>query len=47
MTPKELVKLKVQLKELLDKGYMCLEFFTLGLSSLVCEEEKPILEVMC
>jgi hypothetical protein len=39
MTPKESAELKVQLKELLDKGYICLEFSALGLSSLVCEEQ--------
>jgi hypothetical protein len=43
MTPKELAELKVQLNELLDKGYM---FFTLELSSTVCEEERPIIEAM-
>jgi hypothetical protein len=47
MTPKELAKLKVQLKELLDKGYIHTSSSPLGLSSLVCEEERSILKAMC
>jgi hypothetical protein len=47
MTPKELAKLKVQLKELLDKGYIHPSSSSLGLSSLVCEEERSIFKAMC
>jgi hypothetical protein len=47
MTPKQLVELKVQLKELLDKWYISSKFFTLGLSSIIYEEERSILEAMC
>jgi hypothetical protein len=46
ITPKELAELKVQLNELLDKRVYPPEFFTLGLSGIVCEEERPILEAM-
>jgi hypothetical protein len=37
--PKELAELKTQLQELLDKGYSP-KFFTLGLPSFICEEER-------
>jgi hypothetical protein len=47
MIPKELAELKVQLKELLDKGYICLSSSPWGLSSLVCEEERSIVQDMC
>jgi hypothetical protein len=47
MTSKQLVELKVQLKELLDKWYISSKFFTLGLSNIVYEEERSILEAMC
>jgi hypothetical protein len=46
MTPKELAELKIQLNELLDKGYIR-PSFTLGLSSSIREEERPVLEAMC
>jgi hypothetical protein len=40
MPPKELAELKTQLQELLDKGYIRPKFFTLGLPSFICEEER-------
>jgi hypothetical protein len=46
MTLNELAELKVQLNELLDKEYPS-KFFTLTLSIFICEEERPIFEVMC
>jgi hypothetical protein len=39
MPPKELAELKVQLQELLDKGYLP-KFFSLGKSRSVCEKER-------
>jgi hypothetical protein len=47
MTPKELAELKVQLNELLDIWYILPSSSPLGLSSIICEEERSILEAMC
>jgi hypothetical protein len=40
MPPKELAELKVQLQELLDKGYIRPKFFSLGKFRSVCEKER-------
>ena len=39
MTPVELQELKVQILELLDKGFKT-EHFTMGRSGSICEEER-------
>ena len=39
MAPVELQELRVQLQELLDKGFIKLEHFTMGRFGSVCEEE--------
>jgi hypothetical protein len=38
-TPK-LVELKLHLKEMMDKDYICSECVSMGSISLVCEEER-------
>jgi hypothetical protein len=40
MPPAELAELKKQLRELLDKGFICPSTSRWGMSSLVCEEER-------
>jgi hypothetical protein len=40
MPPKELAELKNQLQELLDKGYIRTEFFSLGLSRSIRQKER-------
>jgi hypothetical protein len=40
MPPNELAELKVQLQDLLDKGYSS-KCFTMGMPSLICEEKGP------
>ena len=42
MPPNELAELKIQLQDLLDKG-----FITMGMSSPVCEEEGQQFEAVC
>jgi hypothetical protein len=39
MTRDELTELKIQLKDLLDKGYIHPKLITLGLPSLICVKE--------
>jgi hypothetical protein len=45
MTPKELAELKMQLKDSWIRVTF-IRVFTFGLSSLVCEEERSIIESM-
>jgi hypothetical protein len=40
MPPAELAELKKQLHELLDKGFIRPKYFSMGMSSLVREEER-------
>jgi hypothetical protein len=40
MPPAELAELKRQLQELLDKGFIRLKYFSMGMSSLVREEKR-------
>jgi hypothetical protein len=40
MPPAELAELKKQLQELLDKGFIRPKYFTMGMSRLICEEER-------
>ena len=46
MTPKELKKLKVQLQELLDKGFIRPSVSPWGSTSVICEEEGWVYEVV-
>jgi hypothetical protein len=39
MPPNELAELKIQLQDLLDKGFHSSECITMGLSGLICEKE--------
>jgi hypothetical protein len=48
MAPKEIAELKIQLKELLDKGYICLSFSPWGCPALfVKKKDQSGLEAMC
>jgi hypothetical protein len=40
MSTPELVELKLQLKEMMDKGYILAQCVSMGSTSLVCEEER-------
>jgi hypothetical protein len=45
MTPKELAELKVQLKELLDKGYICPSFSPWGCPALFVKKKDQSLRL--
>jgi hypothetical protein len=45
MTPKELAELKVQLKELLDKGYICLSSSPRGYPALFVKKKDQSLRL--
>jgi hypothetical protein len=45
MTPKELAELKIQLKELLDKGYICLSSSPWGYPALFVKKKYQSLRL--
>jgi hypothetical protein len=45
MTPKELAELKIQLKELLDKGYICLSSSPWGCPALFVKKKYQSLRL--
>jgi hypothetical protein len=47
MPPKELAELKIQLQELLDKGFIQPNSSPWGMSSYLCEKEGQNLDVVC